>query len=91
MFTGRKMIPIENFCAVSRYQRRQRCVQLTNHRSRLPCRIPDELRRDTQFHMIQFIIDGLIRDTKLVCLRLIGSMHTGVDTQDDLAHKIYHR
>ena len=24
--------------------------------------------------MIQFIIDGLIRDTKLVCLRLIGSM-----------------
>ncbi len=54
-------------------------------------RIPDQLSRDAQFHMIQFIIDGLIRDTKLVRLRLIGSMHTGVDTQDDLAHKIYHR
>src|SRR6266699_2157377 len=81
---------VENFRAVSWHQRRELCVQFTNHRGRLPCGIPDQRSRYTQFHMIQFIIDGLIRDTKLVRLRLIGGMHTGLDTKYDLAHKIYH-
>ena len=85
------MIPSEHFCAVSWSTRRQRCVQLTHHRSRVPCRIPDELRRYTPCHMMQCILDGLIRDPQLVCWRLIGSMHTGVDTKDDLAQQFYHR
>ena len=91
MFTGREMIPIENFRAVSWHQRRQLRLQLTNHRGGLPCRVTDQFSRYAQFNMIQFIIDGLVRDTKLVRLRLIGGMHAGLDTKHDLAHQVYHR
>ncbi|MEI4902453.1 hypothetical protein Q8G48_28350, partial [Klebsiella pneumoniae] len=57
--TGREMIPSEQVRALSWHPRRELGAQLTKHRGGMPCRIPDQLRRYTQVHMLQCIIDGL--------------------------------
>jgi hypothetical protein len=52
MCTGGEMIAIENLRAVSRHKRWQLGLQGTYHRGRLSRRIPDQLSRNAQFHMV---------------------------------------
>ena len=91
MFTRGEMITIEYLRPVPRYQRGQLRLKCPNHWGRLPRRITDQLGRHPQLHLAQFVINGLVRDTELGRLRLLGGMHAGLDSQDHLSHQIHHR